>query len=215
VSTRAPTLEARAGRRSARRRAARRRRRGVALVGASLVVAVLAVVAAPIFRHAVREIRLPLHHEDIIRQQASAKRLDPALVAGVIYAETKFRSRTSSAGARGLMQLMPATAEFIARRSGGTRFRVADLSTPQVNISYGAWFLRYLTHRYGGNEVLAVAAYNGGAGNVDGWLGRSARAGRRFRVDDIPFPETRAYVRRVLDARRDYRATYPRELGLR
>ena len=68
------------------------------------------------------------------------------------------------------MQLTPRTARDIARKSGGTAFVEADLGTPQVNIAYGAFYLRYLLDRYGGNEAFALAAYNGGEGNVDRWI---------------------------------------------
>jgi soluble lytic murein transglycosylase len=191
-----------------------RRRRAVLILGLPFVAIVAILVAGPLFRHAVQEIRLPLRHEDIIRQQAREKGLDPALVAGVIYVESKFVPRTSSAGAEGLMQILPSTAEFLARRTGGTSFRVADLATPQVNIAYGSYYLSYLIHRYGGNETLAVAAYNGGEANVDAWLVRAAKSGRSFGPADIPFPETRAYVARVFQARDRYKATYKKELGL-
>ncbi len=199
---------------SARQRVEQRRRRLRVLIGAPLLLLALVLLLAPFFRHAVEEIRLPLRHEDIIRQQAREKGLDPALVAGVIYVESKFVPRTSSAGAEGLMQLLPSTAEFLARRSGATNFHVADLATPQVNIAYGSYYLSYLIRRYGGNETLAVAAYNGGETNVDRWLVRGARSGRPFGPADIPFPETRAYVARVFDARDRYRRTYAKELGL-
>jgi soluble lytic murein transglycosylase len=162
---------------------------------------------------AVRELTLPLRHEDVIRQQAAEKHLDPALLAGVIYEESKFRNQTSHAGARGLMQVTPETARFIARRSGATRFNEADLSNPQINISYGAYFLRYLVDRYRGNETLAIAAYNAGQANVDKWVGRAGGPGRFDTVRDIPFPETRAYVAGVFARQRDYRAKYARELG--
>ena len=89
-----------------------------------------------------------------------------------------------------------------------------DLATPQINISYGSWYLRYLLDRYDGDEVLALAAYNGGMGNVDRWIDEATARGERLDVADIPFPETRAYVGRVLDARRDYRRNYSAELGL-
>src|SRR4051812_17889963 len=161
-----------------------------------------------------REITLPLRHEDIIRQQARDKSLDPALVAAVIYAESRFRDQTSTAGAKGLMQILPETAHFIATRSGGTRFEEADLATPQVNIAYGAYYLRYLLDRYGGNEALALAAYNGGETNVDKWITEASTSKRLFRLRDIPFPETRTYVERVLRAREQYREKYARELGL-
>jgi peptidoglycan lytic transglycosylase len=205
---------------TARRRPTRRagpahpRRRGAALLAAAALLGVAAALLAPLLQHAVREARLPLRHEDIIRQQARDKRLDPALIAGVIYAESKFRARTSRTGAQGLMQIQPATARFIARRSGATRFELHDLATPQVNIAYGSYYLRYLIDRYGGDEVLAIAAYNGGETNLDRWIAESGRRGRAFTADQIPFTETRAYVRRVQRARDDYRRTYPRELGL-
>jgi soluble lytic murein transglycosylase len=192
----------------------RRRRRAVLLVAVLLAGGVTALLLFPLGEKAVREVTLPLTHEDIIRQQAQAKHLDPSLIAGVIFAETKFRARTSSAGAQGLMQITPATARFIARRSGGTRFRVSDLADAQINIQYGSYYLRYLLDRYGGNVVLALAAYNGGAGNVDRWVVRAAKRARQFTVHDIPFPETRAYVERVEQARADYRHSYAHELGL-
>jgi soluble lytic murein transglycosylase len=185
-------------------------------VAASVLVlgGVAAVLLLPVTEKAVREVTLPLHHEDIIRQQARQKHLDPALVAAVIFAETKFRARTSAAGAEGLMQITPDTARFIAHRSGGTGFRESDLSDPQINIQYGSYYLRYLLDRYGDNETLALAAYNGGEGNVDRWLVRASKRAQQFELADIPFPETRAYVSRVEQARRDYADTYRSELGL-
>ena len=89
-----------------------------------------------------RELTLPLHHDDIIRQQAHDKNLDPALIAAVIYEESRFRDQTSHAGARGLMQITPETADAIAEHSGGVRFKQEDLADPQINISYGAYYLR-------------------------------------------------------------------------
>jgi len=190
------------------------RRRFVAGLAAAGVLAVAAVLVYPMLHHAVKEITLPLRHEDIIRQQATSKHLDPALIAAVIYAESKFNARDSATGAKGLMQIQPATARFIAQRSGGTQFQVADLADPQVNIAYGSYYLRYLLARYDGNATLAVAAYNGGETNVDKWVGDAGRGREGFRAQDIRFTETRAYVERVLNARRDYRANYGRELGL-
>jgi soluble lytic murein transglycosylase len=135
-------------------------------------------------------------------------------VAAVIYAESKFRDQTSHAGARGLMQITPATADFIARRTGGTRFVQEDLATPQINISYGAYYLRYLLDRYDQHEAPAVAAYNAGHGNVDRWV-RSAGGAEAFSAErDIRFPETRAYVENVLERRGQYRDHYGSELGL-
>jgi soluble lytic murein transglycosylase len=198
---------------AARRRAIRRRR-----IGALLVVAAVAAIAAwallPSAEKAIQEVSLPLRHEDIIRQQSEEKGLDPALVAGIIYAESRFRDQTSHAGARGLMQITPATADYIAQKSGGTKFEQGDLADPQINISYGSWYLRYLLGRYDGNEVLALCAYNGGEGNVDRWLREAHVADTAFTLERVPFSETREYVRRVLSARADYRKEYREELGL-
>ena len=204
---------ARAGRSRARKRRLLRRRITLT-AGLALVAIALASLVHPV-DHAVQEISLPLRHEDIIRQQAAEKRVDPALIAAVIYTESHFRDQTSRAGAKGLMQLMPSTADYIARKSGGTKFERADLATPQINISYGTWYLRYLLNRYHGNTVLTLAAHNAGEGKVDQWWREASDRGERFKVaDHIPFPETRNYVHRVLTARGEYRRTYARELGL-
>ena len=157
---------------------------------------------------------LPLDHAAVIRQQAQAKGLPPELIAGVIYAETRFRPRRSSAGAEGLMQLLPDTASFIARKSGGSAFTTADLADPAVNIRYGSWYLRYLMQRYSGNRLEAVSAYNAGMANVDRWKAEALAQGRQFGVSDIGFAETRAYTQRVVEAAQRYRKAYPVELGI-
>ncbi len=184
------------------------------VLGVAVLAALLATVVLPRLPDAVRELTLPLRHEDIIRQQSSEKRLDPSLVAAVIYAESRFRDQTSHAGARGLMQITPATARYIAHLSGGTAFEQGDLATPQINISYGTYYLRYLLDRYEGNEVLALAAYNGGEGNVDRWVARARTSERTLTTSAIPFAETREYVTQVLDVRTRYRSKYAAELGL-
>ena len=163
---------------------------------------------------AVREITLPLRHDDIIRQQADDKNVDAALIAAVIYEESRFRDQTSHAGARGLMQITPETADFIAQQSGGIRFKQEDLATPQINIAYGAYYLRYLIDHYDGNETLAIAAYNAGQTNVDRWVERAGGPDGSTAAAHIPFPETRAYVENVLERRSQYRDHYADDLGL-
>ena len=185
------------------------RRRLVLLLAAAVIGGVLAAVMLPTVDKAVDEITLPLRHEDIIRQQSAEKGLDPALVAGVIYAESKFTDATSPAGAQGLMQITPPTAEHIAQLSGATTFEVDDLSDPDINIRYGTFYLRYLMNRYDENLVLVLAAYNAGSGNVDKWMDEG-----RTRVRDIPFPETKEYIKRVINARGAYAREYAAELGL-
>ena len=145
----------------------------------------------------------------MIRQQASEKSVDAALIAAVIYSESKFSDQTSSAGARGLMQITPEAAEEIERLSGGTTFKLDDLSDPEINIRYGTFLLRELLDRYGGDEAAALAAYNAGPGNADKW------GGADLNVSDIPFPETRAYVEEVLEKQKAYREKYAKELGYR
>jgi len=190
-----------------------RRRRLV--LGVLVTAGLIAIVAstAP-FEKAVKEITLPLRHEDVIRQQAREKGVDPALIAAVIYQESRFRDQTSQAGARGLMQITPDTARFIARRTGGTRFEIRDLANPDINIRYGSWYLSWLLDHYDGRTPLALAAYNGGIGNVDKWVADAGGPDEFDHVADIPFPETRAYVREVLARRGDYAREYRRELGL-
>src|ERR1700730_12377164 len=183
-------------------------------IAAVAVAALLAVLIALEVGPGVRKLGLPLSHASVIRAQAADKHLDPALIAGVIYAETKFDPRRSSAGAEGLMQILPGTAYFIAHLSGGSRFTASDLATPSINVAYGSYYLRYVLDHYSGNEMLAVAAYNGGLANVDSWVAHAEAAGRSLTLSGIPFGETRAYVARVLGAQQAYRATYRRELGL-
>jgi peptidoglycan lytic transglycosylase len=144
-------------------------------------------------------IRYPLAYEPIVRGHARNYELDPALVAAVIYQESKFRADArSSSGAVGLMQLRPETAQGIAVRTGGSRFRIDDLYNPELNVRYGCWYLRHLLQKYG-DEGLALAAYNAGQANVDEWR----REGR-----GIAFDETRAYVERVEELKRVYRDAY-------
>lgn len=172
------------------------------------------VALRPYFHHAVKELRLPLQHDDIIRQQSREKGIDASLIAAVIYTETHFRPRDSPAGAVGLMQITPATADFIATKSGGVRFETADLATPQINIAYGTWYLRYLLRRFDADVLLGLAAYNGGEGNVERWIADAKARGEDFSVEAIPFTETREYVGKVLDAQARYRQQWWRELGL-
>jgi soluble lytic murein transglycosylase len=201
-------------RRTSRSTARRRRLAGVVtLLGLGAVgLGVAGLAGVGPLADPVLEITLPLRHEDIIRQQAADKDVDAALIAAVIYEESKFRDQTSAAGARGLMQITPGTADYIAAKSGGIAFEQGDLATPQINIAYGAWYLRYLRDKYEGNDLAAVAAYNAGEGRVDEWVS-SAGGLERFGESDIAFPETREYVDGVEDRREDYRKHYDDELG--
>jgi soluble lytic murein transglycosylase len=151
-----------------------------------------------------QRIRYPLRYQQYVRAHARNYGIDPALLAAVIYQESKFDAHArSDSGAIGLMQLRPATAHGIALRTGGAAFRTSDLENPEINIRYGSWYLRHLFRKYG-DERLVLAAYNAGQGNVDRW---------RARGEEIQFAETRAYVDRVEDLKRIYRDAWSSELG--
>jgi soluble lytic murein transglycosylase len=148
-------------------------------------------------------IRYPLRYQTIVRGHAHNYRLDPALLAAVIYQESKFDAHArSSSGAIGLMQLLPATAKGIALHTGGARFHVSDLDEPEINVRYGSWYLRHLLEKYG-DERTALAAYNAGQDNVDRW--RADGLG-------IAFAETRHYVKRVEHLKTLYRRGYHAQL---
>jgi soluble lytic murein transglycosylase len=157
----------------------------------------------------------PLDHSDLITRSAAQNSLDPALVAAIIFEESGFEDGIrSDAGAVGLMQLMPSTAVWIAGKTGGADFTVADLGEPSINIAYGCWYLRYLIDRYGSSD-LALAAYNGGTENTDQWLADARSEGRDFNSDlDVPWTETREYISRVDKTRDIYQRAYKAELGI-
>jgi soluble lytic murein transglycosylase len=175
------------------------RGRLVFLVG---IVVVLGIAAGTVHLTSpgwYERLRYPLRYQAIVEGHARNYHLDGALLAAVIYQESKFHADARSrSGAIGLMQLLPGTATGIAIRTGGTRFRVSDLYNPELNVRYGAWYLRHLLDRYG-DERLALAAYNAGQDNVDRWLREGG---------EIGFAETRHYVDRVEELKTIYRRAY-------
>ena len=150
-------------------------------------------------------LRYPLEYDHIVTGHAENYDLDPALLAAVIYRESKFDADArSSSGAIGLMQLLPDTAKGIAVHTGGEKFVVEDLYDPEINVRYGSFYLRRLLKKYD-DERLALAAYNAGQANVDQWIAEGG---------EIQFPETRQYVDEVLELRDVYARAYGDELGL-
>jgi len=150
----------------------------------------------------------PLEFWDIITQESRARSLDPYQVAGLIRQETVFNPRaSSSARAYGLMQLLVPTGATTARQLGVTRAITVDaLFEPRLNIQLGTAYFKNQLDKYGRIEYVA-AAYNAGPANADRW------GGTGLKLDEIPFEETRGYVAEVLDKQREYRQTYPQELG--
>jgi soluble lytic murein transglycosylase len=176
----------------------------VTRVGVLLLVVLLAVGGFAAWTYTSEpewyaKMRYPLRYETIVRAHAENYGLDPALLAAVIYQESKFDADArSSSGAVGLMQLLPDTAVGIAERTGGSQFRVDDLLDPELNVRYGSWYLRHLIDKYDDVD-LALAAYNAGQTNVDRW---------RREDRGIAFAETRHYVERVGELREVYARTY-------
>ncbi|MBV8064950.1 MAG: lytic transglycosylase domain-containing protein [Actinobacteria bacterium] len=147
----------------------------------------------------------PLRYATIVRTYAQQQQIDPALLAAVIDTESKFNADArSSAGAVGLMQLTPATAEGIAEYTHGSKFQLSDLTNPDINVRYGSWYLHRLLDHYNGNEQLALAAYNAGEANVDSWVAKN---------EGIQFSDTRAYVAKIERLKGIYRKAYASELG--
>ena len=186
----------------------RARRRSLA-VGFLVLVALLALVPFLLrVPEAVRRTTHPLEYEAQIRAAGEEFGVEPTLIAGVVYTESRFGHESESVkGAYGLMQILPSTADFIAERSGIE----GDYREPEVNLRMGAWYLDYLDGRYFGDERLTLAAYNSGEGRVDGWLQDESFDVRR----DIPFQETRQYVEDVREARGEYEKIYGRNLDRR
>lgn len=150
----------------------------------------------------------PYHFRESIQTSAALHQLDPLFVAAVIHTESGFKpDAVSVKGARGLMQVMPATAEWVALQIGAD-FSPEMLYDPCYNIKIGCWYLADLYRVFDGNKVIVLAAYNGGRGEVRRWLDEGIWDGSEAELDRIPFGETRNFVRRALSAHRVYRRLY-------
>lgn len=153
----------------------------------------------------------PLYYADTITTYADAQELDPALVAAVILCESSYDPKAESRlGARGLMQLMPDTAEWVAHKLGedGADYSFDNLYDPQTNIRFGTWYLGYLSRRFNGDATKIVCAYHAGQGNVDSWLKNPQYSSDGVTLDVIPTQDTATYASRVLRARDIYRKYY-------
>lgn len=149
-------------------------------------------------------------YHDTVMKYAEIYHVDSNLTAAVIKSESKFKhTALSHRGAVGLMQLMPDTAEWIAGQIGDKNYSVENLHEPDRNIRYGTWYLAELQREFNGNDVLALAAYNAGRGNVRSWMEEKDWNMDFHDIDAIPFKETREYVRQVLGDRKKYRELYP------
>lgn len=171
-----------------------------------LVLLVVAVIKAAPF--VVRQI-YPLRYQEIITQQADSLDVDPSLIAAIINVESHWRADAiSPKGARGLMQLMPATADWAAEKTGNAGITSSQLLQPELNIKLGTWYIADLLRQFDDSLVVALAAYNGGRGNVRNWLDAGIWNGSIQDIDRIPFGETKRYVQKVIRHYEVYRSLY-------
>lgn len=175
-----------------------------------LWTAVLAALVILLINSAwVWRIFYPFPHQELVYRYSRQFGIDPYLVAAVIRVESKFRSEAESeVGARGLMQIMPETAKWAANQMQLQDYHPDRLYEPEFNIQIGVWYLTDLMHEFRGNTALAIAAYNGGRGNVRQWLQSSQWSGDVQSMDKIPYAETRRYVQDVLFNYQIYKKIY-------
>lgn len=153
------------------------------------------------------ELAFPYDYDEIIDQYAKEYHVEKSLIAAVIYQESRYRpTAVSSAGATGLMQIMPDTATWLSSKMK-VSYKKSDLKEPDYNIRMGTFYLNFLLNKYEGDEKLALAAYNAGPGNVDAWL-KDERYSKRGSLTQIPFKETRDYVPSVMQMKKVYQSLY-------
>lgn len=174
-----------------------------------IVILVLLILCGALMYGWLQRRMYPLKYEELILRYASEYRLDPYLVCAVIWVESKFNeAATSHKGARGLMQVIPSTGRWAAEKLGIEGYSDDSLYDPAVNIRIGCWYLDRLRNHFKGNLDLALAAYNGGSGNVEKWLEDPRYNKDGEGLDDIPFKETRDFVARVWSAYDKYKQLY-------
>ena len=194
--------------RAARRR--RQRRRTLLTIFASALIVLIALGAWALFgRDRIDFSRYPMTYAPEIRAAAAEFSLDPAYVASVVLAESSFDAEAvSSAGAIGLMQIMPATGEWIAGKLEDEPFDVQRLYQPEVNLRYGCWYLRFLLDRYDEDMYTASTAYHQGQGRVDQWLEDPQYSEDGRTLTAISSAVTDTYVNRIMESYANYQELY-------
>ena len=187
-----------------------RRRINYKVIGVLTVVAVVIGISLAFQLNTVqRRVVYPYPYRETVRHYAEKYGVDSNLAAAVIKAESKFEHTAKSyRGALGLMQIMPDTGDWIADQLDEDNYSNEILLTPETNIRYGVWYLSTLAREFKNNEVLTLAAYNAGRGNVHAWMEEYGWDYDFSDVDAIPFAETREYVRRVLKHKNKYYELY-------
>lgn len=150
----------------------------------------------------------PFPYQEIVQRYAEKYHVDKSLCVAVVKVESKFKhDAVSHRGALGLMQIMPETGHFIARQLDED-FSTEQLKDPETNIRFGVWYLSTLEQEFEGNDVLALAAYNAGRGNVHAWMTEEGWSMNFKDINSIPFGETRDYVKNVLKSQAKYKELY-------
>lgn len=174
-------------------------------VGALVLFAALALGAARFVAYSL----YPLPYRAEVVRWSREHGHDPLFIAAVARVESKWQiTAVSRKGARGLMQVMPETGEWAAGRLGIKNFEADRLYDPSTNLRIGCWYIDSLRRELGGDTLLAMAAYNGGVSNVKRWLAQSEWTGEGSTIDQIPFGETRDFLRRIMTDYLRYRRLY-------
>lgn len=178
-----------------------------------LIILTAVVIICAAFRLPMtQKILYPFPYRDKVEENAARYRVDRFLAISVMKVESNFvEDATSKSGAVGLMQIMPETADWIATCLDEDPPSIKKLHNSDTNIKYGIWYLAELEDEFFGNDVLALAAYNAGRGNVHHWMESNGWRKNFSDVDAIPFNETRNYVKKVLYCREKYVKLYGTE----
>lgn len=164
-----------------------------------LLVFIGLLMLGMVYHRAVGRMVFTMPYRETILEYAGDRRLDPNLVAAVIYVESGFKPGViSNKGARGLMQVMPETADWVARQIGAPKVSPEGLMEEEINIKLGTWYLRYLLDQFNQDPVRSLAAYNAGLTRIKEWQDSGTWNGRLSGLQQIPYPETRKYVAKVL-----------------
>ncbi|QIB28150.1 lytic transglycosylase domain-containing protein [Caloranaerobacter azorensis] len=151
----------------------------------------------------------PLYYEDYIKKYSYKYNIDPILVASIIKVESKYYKEAKSyRGAKGLMQISPITGRWAAKEIGILNYNEDCLYDPEINIMIGCWYLNKLKKQFDNDIKLVLTAYNGGSGNVEKWLKNPIYSSDGRKLDEIPFIETKQYVKKVLKTYKIYKFLY-------
>lgn len=177
-----------------------------------LLAAVLIIYAAVLSLPNILKLLYPIEYKETIIKHGQINNIDPLLIAALIKTESNFEPEAESRkGAKGLMQITPATGEWIAKTINMSNYEEDMLFDPEVNILLGSWYVKHLRDYYKSSFELVFAAYNGGRGNVDKWLKDKNLSSDGMTLDTIPFPETKNYIEKLRKNYNIYKFVYKSE----